>query len=267
MAKRQRQETVLSSLEDNNSDASSDSSSPTSEPDAHTPKYASLEPSEEKSAAMRCMLPPHKPLNFNTYDEYESHYQQSHTNRCTECRKNFPSSHFLELHIAENHDPITATRRDAGEKTYACFVEGCEKVCSEWKKRRSHLVDKHGFPKNYDFLVVDHGIDGQRSMLRPGIDAQGHRKSSRERARSNSSATEVTQTTKVISLGEKDEDPAPDTVKVAEVSKGNGVKDVAATGSKDASVDDITTSMSSLNMVPRSITFGKRKGRSGFAKS
>ena len=270
MAKRLRKESTSSGLEENESEAIRKSRSQSVESTAHTPKYASIEPTEtESSNKMRCSLPPHKPLRFNTYAEYESHYQQAHTNRCTECKHNFPTGHFLELHIAENHDPIVASKREAGEKTYACFVEGCDKVCAEWKKRRSHLVDKHGFPKNYDFRLVDHGIDGRRSMLRPGIDAQGHRKSSRERLRSSSSATEATQTTEATSLS--DDNASAQQLQAAPTQSGgsseasNNTK--APTESKDGDLAELTTSMSSLNMVPRSITFGRRKGRSGFAKS
>ncbi|EME85911.1 uncharacterized protein MYCFIDRAFT_161546, partial [Pseudocercospora fijiensis CIRAD86] len=147
------------------------------EEEAHTPKYVELaEPEQAPAKAMQCLLPPHKPLSFAAYNDYEAHYYQSHTNRCRECQKNLPTPHFLELHLSENHDPIVAAKRDRGEKTFACFVEGCEKVCSEWQKRRSHLVDRHGFPRNYDFFIVNNGIDGRRSMLRPGVDAQGHRK-------------------------------------------------------------------------------------------
>lgn len=224
---------------------------------AHTPKYASLEPTSRPAASftMRCTLPPHKPMRFEHYSEYETHYQREHTNRCIECNKNFPTSHFLELHIAENHDPIVATKREAGGKTFTCFVEGCDKTCSDWKKRRSHLVDKHAFPRNYDFLVVDHGIDGRRSMLRPGIDSNGHRKSSRERGRSGSSATETTESTEATSVSE---------------SNGNHMQSrptqANSSPEKDDTLDDLTSSMSALKMVPRSITFGQRKGRSGFAK-
>ncbi|KAF2769129.1 hypothetical protein EJ03DRAFT_252797, partial [Teratosphaeria nubilosa] len=159
--------------ESTNESVPSDSTSPVTQKPSmdagmeHMPKYASLEPPEHPPASMlQCLLPPHQTLNFNSYTEYESHYRQSHTNRCTACRANLPSPRFLDLHIAENHDPITAARRDKGEKTYACFVEGCDKVCLERKKRRSHLIDKHGYPKNYDFFIVNTGIDGKKSMLR-----------------------------------------------------------------------------------------------------
>ncbi|KAF2749571.1 hypothetical protein M011DRAFT_420013, partial [Sporormia fimetaria CBS 119925] len=147
-----------------------------------------------KSAVMQCSLPPHKPLWFSTYEEYDVHYSKTHTNRCQECHKNFPDEHFLHLHIAENHDPISAAKRDRGEKTYACLVSTCDRLCSTPQKRRLHCIDKHLFPRNYDFFVINDGIDRRGSMLRPpqrrrsstvssmsGMDggsADGHRKRS-----------------------------------------------------------------------------------------
>lgn len=255
MAKRSRDESVSGNDESPRDEPSIRSVSV--EPAAHTPKYASLGPSQEsgRSSAMRCMLPPHKPLSFATYDGFEAHYQKDHMNRCIECNKNLPTGHFLDLHIAEYHDPLTASKREAGEKTFACFVKDCDKVCSDWKKRRSHLVDKHGFPRNYDFLIVGHGIDGRRSMLRPGIDSQGHRKSSRERGRSGSSVTESTASTEPTSVSESNGDHM-----LTKPSEG------PSTSKKEGATDDLTESMSALKMVPRSITFGRRKARPGFSK-
>ena len=257
MAKRVRSDSVPV-LEDEGAAASSRSTSV--EPAAHTPKYAELDQPQPAALTMRCFLPPHKPMSFGSYADYETHYSQVHGNRCEECKKNLPTAHFLDLHIAENHDPIVAGKRDAGEKTYSCFVEGCDKVCNDWKKRRSHLVDKHGFPKNYDFFIVNDGVDGKRSMLRRGIDAQGHRKSSRERRPSFS--TEITQSTEATSV-------SPVTSNDSELALANTATastKPTATSNTEA-MDDITNSMSAMKMVPRSITFGKRKGRSGFAKS
>jgi len=66
---------------------------------------------------MLCSLPPHRQtLSFGTYEEYEVHYLKTHTNRCTECRKNFPTEHFLNLHIEENHDSLVSVRKERGEK-------------------------------------------------------------------------------------------------------------------------------------------------------
>jgi hypothetical protein len=66
---------------------------------------------------MKCLLPPHDPLGFASYEEYDVHYQKMHTNRCSECQKNFPDEHILHLHISENHDPFVAARRERGEQT------------------------------------------------------------------------------------------------------------------------------------------------------
>lgn len=72
----------------------------------------------QSNADMKCSLPPHKQtLSFRTFEEYEIHYAKEHTHRCLECRKNFPTGHFLELHIEENHDSLVAVRRERGEKT------------------------------------------------------------------------------------------------------------------------------------------------------
>ncbi|KAF7630126.1 hypothetical protein AFLA_010755 [Aspergillus flavus NRRL3357] len=83
------------------------------------------------------------------------------------CGKNFPTDRFLNLHIEENHDPLIAAKKDRGEKTYGCFIEDCERKCSTPQKRRMHLIDKHMFPKTYNFYIVNDGIDKQTSMLRP----------------------------------------------------------------------------------------------------
>lgn len=76
----------------------------------------------DQPAVMRCSLPPHEPLAFDSFDAYDVHYQKTHTNRCSECQKNFPDEHFLHLHIAENHDPINAAKREKGEKTVGSLL-------------------------------------------------------------------------------------------------------------------------------------------------
>lgn len=70
------------------------------------------------TTTMRCSLPPHKePQSFTAYSDYEAHYNKFHTNRCLECRKNFPSQHLLGIHIEEFHDPLVVIKRDRGEHT------------------------------------------------------------------------------------------------------------------------------------------------------
>lgn len=115
---------------------------------------------------MQCSLAPHtKALNFDSIAAFEVHYQKEHSHRCSSCDRNFPTDHFLDLHIDELHNPLRAELESQGEKTYVCFVEDCEKVCATPQKRRMHLVDKHCFPKSYNFRVVEFGIDKRTSML------------------------------------------------------------------------------------------------------
>lgn len=131
-------------------------------------KYVLVESDASKADVISCNLPPHRLLSFDSYDAYERHYQQNHVNRCLECQSNFPTELFLERHIAENHDPFTAAKHANGEKIFGCFVEDCGKICATWHKRKLHLIDKHGYPKDFDFFVVNDGVDGRTSLLRSG---------------------------------------------------------------------------------------------------
>ena len=124
---------------------------------------------EVSVSRMQCSLPPHREvLSFASIEEYELHYAKDHSNRCASCGRNFPTSHFLNLHIDENHNPLRAAAEAKGERTYACFVEDCDRICSTPQKRRLHLIDKHMFPKLYNFRIVDYGVDKSMSMLRGG---------------------------------------------------------------------------------------------------
>jgi hypothetical protein len=76
---------------------------------------------------MRCSLPPHRQtLSFTSFEEFDVHYAKTHVNRCVECRKNFPTEHFLNLHIEENHDALVIVRRERGQKTvsYTFIIDG-----------------------------------------------------------------------------------------------------------------------------------------------
>lgn len=105
-------------------------------------------------------------MTFISVSHFESHLYSHHANRCSSCNNNFPTSHILDLHQAEQHDPLIAARREKGEQTFACLVPGCEKVCENRGKRRKHVVDKHGYRKDYDWAVVERGIDGRSSLLK-----------------------------------------------------------------------------------------------------
>lgn len=221
---------------------------------------------------MKCSLPPHKePFTFTSYGEYEAHYIKFHTHRCLECQKNMPSEHLLSVHIEECHDPLVVVRRDKGEHTvcltppnilfegtdqltrmqYSCFVEGCERKCLTHHKRRMHMIDKHMYPKNYFFAVTKEGIDGRNSLLKePG---HGRRRSSTSFQNKESRRRQSLQGSST-KAGKEEE------LKGAEASKDEDQSEERP----DAEMDDLSGAMSSLQMVPPSIRFGR--GRKGFAK-
>jgi hypothetical protein len=83
-----------------------------------------------------CSLPGHRPgLPLSTYEEYESHYHKAHENRCIDCRKNFPSSHILNLHIKEFHDALAELQKEMGDS----IVSSC---LSPTHSYRAMLMDR-----------------------------------------------------------------------------------------------------------------------------
>ncbi len=123
-------------------DASSsveDLSSPFSREQSVDVKLVHLDTAAAVSTAlpivMKCLLPPHEPMAFASLDDYHVHYQKTHMNRCSECQKNFPNEHILHLHIAENHDPFIAARRERGEQT----VGTQNRLCSFPRHEYIHL--------------------------------------------------------------------------------------------------------------------------------
>lgn len=115
------------SAQSNHTDDNGDAASPAAE--VRVSKITELDESAvddstSSAAAMSCSLPGHRePLSFRTYTEYEAHYIKAHTNRCSECRKNFPSDHLLNVHIEECHDSFAAVLREKGEHTVSAKTQ------------------------------------------------------------------------------------------------------------------------------------------------
>ncbi|KAG6039250.1 hypothetical protein E4U19_006512 [Claviceps sp. Clav32 group G5] len=201
---------------------------------------------------MKCFLPPHRePIAFKSHEEYESHYASVHTNRCLECRKNFPSEHLLSVHIEEWHDPLVRIKRDKGEHTYSCFVEGCERKCLTHQKRRLHMIDKHMYPRNFFFGLTKDGIDGRRSLLvedthhrrRPSIASLA--KEPLQRKAGTLESKELQSTDKDADLNPK---PSESTAKATQPKQG-----------LDVEMADLEGAMSALRFVPASIRSGRRR--------
>ncbi|KIW17346.1 hypothetical protein PV08_04538 [Exophiala spinifera] len=213
------------------------------------------------SAVMQCSLPPHREaVEFSSIEDFESHYAKDHSNRCASCGKNFPTAHFLTLHIDENHNPFREALQAKGEKTYACFVEDCDKKCSTPQKRRLHLVDRHLFPKAYNFRIVDNGIDKSTSMLREG------------RRRRVSTATEPAQTGPHQRQQSRAEQLSTNKLGSFVVAPEKGGRELTGRtrdgkasphlksrdNVSDASMNDLEASMSSLQFVPHSVASRQR---------
>lgn len=120
------------SRDDLDNDYDSPSSAPQQESEDSSGAVKIVHLTQEEIASptevMRCSLPGHPELSFATYDEYEGHYNQSHLWKCLECRHNFPSEHYLGLHILENHDSMAQVRKERGEKivSWQSFVEAVQ---------------------------------------------------------------------------------------------------------------------------------------------
>lgn len=239
-------------------------------------KITELDMSSNKSQSdirIHCSLPPHKePMAFSSYSEYESHYRSQHTNRCVQCRKNFPSSHLLSLHIEEVHDSFIQARRDRGERTvslqesqptteakqltlpqYSCFVEGCDRKCSTPHKRKMHLIDKHLYPKNFFFAITREGIDGRRSLLQE--DRRRRRGSSAAAASPpDSSGSRKLESAELRKPAASKEDHGP-----AESPQEDSEQQ------PDEEMEELSSAISALQFVPMSVRFGRGR-KAGFAK-
>ena len=125
-----------------------------------------------------------------------------------------------------------------------------------------HLIDKHLFPKDYDFYVVNDGIDHRTSMLKTGrhrrrSSATQHLTEVADRATRRSSAREADR------QGKNDFEEEPGQADDADVAQ------KVPEPQEDADMDGLASAMSSLKFVPPSVRFGRGrgKGRGGFSRT
>lgn len=130
-----------------------------------------------------------------------------------------------------------------------------------------HLIDKHMFPKDYDFLVVNDGIDRRSSMLRTGkhrrrSSAAQHLTDIGDRTRRRNSTWDPTNATKET---EGTED-TKDGVETEERSEANTLSTLSKS-SGDSGMDDLSGAMSSLKFVPASVRFGHGNRGKAFSRT
>jgi len=131
-----------------------------------------------------------------------------------------------------------------------------------------HLVDKHHFPKYYDFFVVIDGMDQRQSMLRPEYQSEPiqSKTSSKDSSLVLSSKHQESPITKADQRRPDSKaaaDPRDEDCPLEE--RTSNIKS-NATGTDDIAMKDISGAMSSLRLVPTSVQFGNAKRAQGFSK-
>ncbi|TBU39331.1 hypothetical protein BD309DRAFT_969932 [Dichomitus squalens] len=290
----------------------SPSPSPTNSP---TPKLARAsatpplagQPSTSTSAASHsgilCTLPPtcnppNRPTALAGTHELESHYAMYHAHVCEQkgCGCVFPDAWLLELHQTECHDPLAAVRQERGEKIFACHLATCTRKFSTPKTRRLHLIQAHGYPKEYFFAVTNKGVGGLlkkwgegasllRKQWKPREDDAIEEGEDEGEEDADADATEAESEAHAEAAGDDDDDedeillekiqivrPAghataapethtPGSPKKARRAKGKDKdkRSGAEVAAKPAAgdIDGLASSLDALSLVPTSIQFGR----------
>uniref|UniRef100_A0A0D9XSB0 C2H2-type domain-containing protein n=1 Tax=Leersia perrieri TaxID=77586 RepID=A0A0D9XSB0_9ORYZ len=90
--------------------------------------------------------------HLDCLENFEDHYNTRHTASCSVCWRVYPTSRLLSIHISEAHDSFFQAKVARGFPMYECVVEGCGVKLKSYKSRQQHLVDKHQFPKSFEFF-------------------------------------------------------------------------------------------------------------------
>jgi hypothetical protein len=100
--------------------------------------------------AIPCTIEGCKAILSSVHD-YELHYQAAHINNCSVCRRVFPSSRLLSIHLDEAHSSFFAVMSARGESNFLCLVEGCPRTFKGDFQRQRHLIDFHRWPSTLSF--------------------------------------------------------------------------------------------------------------------
>ncbi|KAJ9152713.1 hypothetical protein P3X46_026248 [Hevea brasiliensis] len=89
-------------------------------------------------------------------EDFEDHYNARHAASCSVCSRVYPTSRLLSIHVSEAHDSFFQAKVARGYAMYECLVEGCGLKFKNDKSRQQHLVDKHKFPRAFEFFKKAH---------------------------------------------------------------------------------------------------------------
>jgi len=87
---------------------------------------------------------------FKQLHECEAHYDTKHRHSCSVCHRSLPSSHLLDLHLAENHDSFFSVLAEK-KPMYQCFLPTCLQLSWTSEERRDHAIKQHKFPHDFRF--------------------------------------------------------------------------------------------------------------------
>ncbi|KIP02330.1 hypothetical protein PHLGIDRAFT_112174 [Phlebiopsis gigantea 11061_1 CR5-6] len=223
-----------------------------------------------------CTLPPtcnHSPTRLAGALELEKHYATYHAHVCEDrgCGCVFPDARLLELHQTECHDPLAALKRERGEKIFACHLTSCDRLFSAPKARRLHLIQAHGYPKEYFFAVTNKGVGGLLKRWGEGASMIRGEWKPREKAEVGEEEHEDESDATGESAADAEPHDAPPpratwherraSLKAFRLADGPLIEeddeDDAGNPAADAAVDGLAGSMGSLSLVPASVRFGR----------
>lgn len=123
-----------------------------------------------------------------------------------------------------------------------------------------HLVDKHMFPKDYDFFVVNDGIDRRSTMLRTG----------KHRRRSSAAQQVIEDRTRRRNSTRDSISATKETKELKDVEKEESTEAsilMTPPSSQDSDMDKLSGAMSSLKFVPTSVRFGRGNKGKAFSRT
>ncbi|EKM50828.1 uncharacterized protein PHACADRAFT_178528 [Phanerochaete carnosa HHB-10118-sp] len=237
-----------------------------------------------------CTLPPtcnppmNKPCHLSSAAELERHYATYHAHVCEQrgCGAVFPEERLLELHQTECHDPIAALRKEKGEKIFACYLPSCPRLFSTPKTRRLHLIQAHGYPKEYFFAVTNKGVGGLLKkwgegaslvrgewMPRERKNGENMDEASEHEDEEHASDEESGGPVRIPAVSTK-EGQAPgfrlgDGPLVEEESDSDRASQSQPSGAPAPEVDNLTQAVDALSLVPPHVRFGRGTKSGGFA--
>ena len=124
---------------------------------------------------------------FESLEECDLHYFNTHTRECAQCRAVLPNDHLLDLHISEAHDSYFATALQRGKASFACLVATCNSSFECEKDRHRHLVEAHLYPRWFRF---HHRMQMVETSLQNKKGQRGHKRRGGKGKTSNASELE-----------------------------------------------------------------------------